>query len=364
MWKKVVLWTLFAILCVGSGVAGYFVARVQVRAEKSLGYMTRTYETDLSDVDLSGIDVKSDKKIVNILVIGNDERTEYNGSKEGGLSDVMMIATLDKKHNKLKLTSLMRDMYVDIPGYTPNKLNSAYPRGGVKLLYKTIAENFGIKLDGYVEVGFKAFVKVVNDVGGVDIELSESEAEYLNTTNYIRNHKYRNVKPGWNHLNGHQALGFCRIRKKCYTVTGITDDYARTYRQRTTIAATFDELKTMPKSKWLKVLDHSLKYVKTDLKNKEILRYLTDVVSMGTTSIDQFRLPMDGYYLNQDISGAGACLVLNTKENNTEALNEFIFEYKGKKKYTYTPSGTTASASPDAGTTDTTGTTGTTTTQY
>lgn len=99
----------------------------------------------------------------------------------------MIIATMDMKHGTLKTASLMRDLVVEIPGHGKNKLNSANSFGGIELLYKTIATNFNIELDGYVEVGFAAFTKIIDKVGGIELELTESEASYLNSTNYIRN---------------------------------------------------------------------------------------------------------------------------------------------------------------------------------
>ena len=93
------------------------------------------------------------------------------------------------KTKELKLTSLMRDMYVEIPGHGHNKLNAAYAFGGVELLYQTIAKNFGIKIDNYCVVDFSTFEKVINKVGGVEISLEEKEAKYLNTTNYISKKK-------------------------------------------------------------------------------------------------------------------------------------------------------------------------------
>ena len=92
-----------------------------------------------------------------------------------------MIATIDLKNGKLKLTSLMRDMYIDIPGYGYHKFNAAYSYGGVQLEYETIAENFGIKLDGYVEVDMEAFRDVVDLIGVVPMELTSSPFNSLNT---------------------------------------------------------------------------------------------------------------------------------------------------------------------------------------
>ena len=202
MWKKV----LMGILLVLSATAGFFVAKAQVLYNNSLNQINRDYDTALANVDLSGIHVNSDDQIVNILVVGNDYREE-RGYGASGLTDTMIIATMDMKHGTLKTASLMRDLVVEIPGHGKNKLNSANSFGGIELLYKTIATNFNIELDGYVEVGFAAFTKIIDKVGGIELELTESEASYLNSTNYIRNNKSRNVKVGKQTLNGAQALG-------------------------------------------------------------------------------------------------------------------------------------------------------------
>lgn len=258
----------------------------------------------------------------------------------------MIIATMDMKHGMLKLTTLMRDMIVDIPGHDPNKLNSPNSFGGIPLLYKTIAQNFNIELDGYVEVGFDAFEKIVNSVGGVEAELTESEANYLNTTNYISKKKYRHVKVGKQKLNGNQALGYCRIRKGgTYTITGLTDDYGRTWRQRAIITAVFDRVKTLPATKWIDIANKVLDgYVTTDLSNEKILEYITDVVKMGTTKVNQLQVPINGYYRASARGeySCGSSIVMtdgvsSTRNSsaNAEALNKFIFDYDGKKAFQY-----------------------------
>lgn len=339
MWKKIV----FAFLLIVSGVVGFVLAKAQVTFESTMKHVHRDYDTVLKDVDLSGINVNSDDNIVNVLVVGNDYREEkyYTAS---GLTDTMMIATIDMKHNTLKLTSLMRDILVDIPDNGQNKLNAANSFGGIKLLYKTIAQNFGIELDGYVEVSFGAFEKIVNLVGGVEVELTESEAQYLNTTNYISKKKYRNVKVGKQTLNGNQALGYCRIRKGGTTINGLRDDYGRTWRQRTVTAAVFDKVKKQPMTKWVdmaqKVLDGN---VKTDLTNEQILSYMKNVIMLGTLEIHQLQIPVEGYYRGSNSEySCGSCLVMTDGVNsnldasaNAEALRQFIFNYNGKKKFTY-----------------------------
>ena len=340
MWKKIVM----SILVLLSAVAGFFVAKAQVTLNNTLNHINRDYDTSLKNVDLSGIKVNSDDEIVNILIVGNDYRKE-TGYDAAGLTDTMIIATMDMKHGTLKLTSLMRDMVVDIPDNGQNKLNSANSFGGIELLYKTIAQNFNIELDGYVEVGFSAFEKIVNSVGGIEVELPESEAEFLNTTNYISKKRYRNVKVGKQKLNGNQALGYCRIRKGGVTITGLRDDYGRTWRQRTVIKAVFDKVKKLSMSKWLDIANEVLDgYVTTDLSNDDIITYMKDVVMMGTTEVHQLQIPLEGYYRSGESGefSCGSCLVLTNGTDsmrssaaNAEALNKFIFEYDGKSDFTY-----------------------------
>ena len=119
---------------------------------------TKAIKTDskntLKSANVNESNLTYDQDVVNLLLIGCDKRKTQTVN---GLSDSTMIATIDLKNGKLKLTSLMRDMYLDIPGYGQHKFNAAYSYGGVQLEYETIAENFGIKLDGYVEVDMEGF---------------------------------------------------------------------------------------------------------------------------------------------------------------------------------------------------------------
>ena len=258
---------------------------------------------------------------------------DYGVTLPLGLATFTLIHYNKLKHKKLKVTSLMRDMYVEIPGYGKNKFNAAYSFGGIKLLYKTIASNFGIKLDGYAEVNFDAFIDVINAVGGVEATLTESEATNLNDTNYIRRKKYRNVKVGTQVLNGYQALGYCRIRHGKWknghypavlTASGKGDDYGRTERQRLVVQALLKKVKSLSVDKWMELIDVILPNVTTDLDKDSIYSYVLAVVKMGTTDIKQYHLPADGAYTSEKINGAD-CLVVDV-EKNKKALSDFIYE--------------------------------------
>lgn len=288
----------------------------------------------LASVDLSKYQLDKDIDVVNILLVGADKNNDEQNKDVDRRSDSMMIATLDIKHNKLKITSLMRDMYVEIPGHGKNKLNAAYSFGGIKLLYETIADNFGISMDGYAEVNFDAFVNVIDKIGGIEVTLTESEAKNLNDTNYIKRHKYRNLKVGTQTINGYQALGYCRIRhgKKqpdghypgVYTASGKGDDYGRTERQRLTMQAILKKVKTLSPEDLIKLAEVVLPNITTDVSKKKIYKYMMAVVKMGTTELHQYVIPIQGGYTTQSINGAD-CLVPDLDANKS-ALKKFIFK--------------------------------------
>ncbi len=233
--------------------------------------------------------------VVNILLLGVEEI--------GGASntDLMMIATMDTKDKTMKLTSLMRDLYVEIPGYSSNKLNAAYAKGGIDLLYRTVQNNFGVHLDGYVQVNFNAFEKIVDLLGGVEVTLTSTEANYLNTTNYISNPAYRNVVAGTQIMNGNQALGYCRVRK---VSTGTeNNDFGRTQRQRAVLNSIFEKLKSKNILELGLFMNDVLTNVniKTDITQSEFNQYLEEAASLNVKSLENYRIPSDGNYESRKV---------------------------------------------------------------
>lgn len=313
---KIIL-SVFLILGITLGsVLGYYDARLEAAVNTS--------DTKLSDVETG--DVTFDKNVVNILLVGSD-----HGAIKGdtGRSDSIMIATINFKTKELKLTSLMRDMYVAIPEHGHDKLNSAYSYGGIELLYKTIANNFGIKIDNYCVVDFSTFEKVINKIGGVEISLEEKEAQYLNTTNYISKKKYRNVKVGKQILNGNQALGYSRVRYVVSKKYG-DGDFGRTGRQRAVIQAALNKLLDQSVTQIADIALDALGDVSTDMSANYLKKLVTSVVQMGTTEIDQMRLPLEGTYKMGRAQHNMFVFFVNF-EANKAALEYFMFN-KGTEK--------------------------------
>lgn len=311
--RKILRRTLCSLLVCLAIVLGWAAARLELEVNVALNSINRNSGEVLSKVKVSDYDLASDKDIINILLIGSDKRASWT---QTGRSDSTMIATLDLKHKKLKLTSLMRDMYIQIPGRGEDRFNAAYSFGGVSLLYQTIASNFGLKLDGYVLVDFKAFQEVIQKIGGVKIKLTDAEYHYL-TTAYKKG-SVLDLKPGVNNMNGAQALAYSRIRQDA------KGDFGRTERQRKVMQAIFTEAKSMSFTKLIDLAEGILPYISTDLSNDDIISYLKAIIMLGTTDINQMRIPIDNSY-SQDRIRKMAVLIPDL-EVNIKALKDFIFE--------------------------------------
>ena len=266
-----------------------------------------------------GDQVLLDDQVINILLIGREGIHDGSGN---GRSDSMIIASLNTEEKTIKMVSVMRDCYVSIPGYKSNKLNAAYSFGGGELLSATIEQNFGVLLDGYVVVDFAGFKKLIDKIGGVEIELTESEAQYLNTTNYISDKSQRNVVPGKQTVTGTQALGYCRVRKRA-AINGENDDYGRTYRQRAVLTQVYEKVKKLNIAQALSLANTLLGYVTTNIDRNDIMDYATAVIQLGIPEIETMRIPVNGGYSGQNL-WCGSSLVLASSVNK-DAILDFIY---------------------------------------
>ena len=260
--------------------------------------------------------------VYNILLLGVE--AIGNNGVASGRTDSIMIATINTKQKTLGLTSIMRDSYVTIPGYYDTRINSAFGKGGIELLYETIAYNYNLRLDGSAIVSFETFQKVIDDLGGVDIEITPDEAQYLNTKNYVSKKSNRNLKPGVNHMNGNQALGYARVRKKS-TLDGSNNDEGRTSRHRRLMAAIFKEMKRSNPVTLVKLLDTVFSQIQTDVKKDNASSYLAEVLelSLDGVTLDNLRLPVDGTY-EYTYRNKAAVVVFDFAANK-EALANFVF---------------------------------------
>lgn len=264
---------------------------------------------------------RREEGVYNILLLGEEA---IGSGTARGRTDLMIIATLNKNSKSIKLTSLMRDTLVQIPGYKENKLNSAYEKGDVNLLYETIALNFNLHIDGCVLVNFENFEKIIDYMGGLELTLTKAEAKYLRNTNYISNPKYRTVVEGTQLMNGNQVLGYSRIRKRA-AITGANNDYGRTDRHRIILEAIFDKYKTKNEAELLMIMYKMLPLVKTDIDSKTFEKMLTTFIEMRTMEIEQLRIPADGTF-KDNVKVRGMDVLIPDLSKNISILHEFIFE--------------------------------------
>ncbi len=290
--------------------------------EKGLEVGEITDNIDMSKMSDTFKNALHEDGVYNILLLGVE--AIGNKSMASGRTDSIMIATINTKQKTLGLTSLMRDSYVTIPGYYDTRINAAFGLGGIDLLYETIAYNYNLRLDGSAIVSFKTFQKVIDDLGGVDIEITPGEAQYLNTKNYISKKSNRTLKPGVNHMNGNQALGYARVRYEP-TLDGTIDDFGRTSRHRRVMAAIFKEVKKSNPVTLVKMLDTIFSQIQTDIKKDNASSYLAEVLelSLDGVPLDNLRLPEDGAYQGKWV---GKALVTALDWPKTkEALANFVF---------------------------------------
>lgn len=238
---------------------------------------------DISDVTFPTEPVKPPEKsrnVINILLIGQDETVPGVRAR----SDSMILVTFNTATKAITFTSFMRDAYVQIPGYSPNKLNHAYQYGGVKLLNETLKVNYGVEIDGNVEINFEQFQAVIDLLGGVEVELSEKEAWYMNHGPEWKVHAGKNL------LNGEQALVYARIRE-------IDSDYNRTARQRKVLMALAQAYKDRPVTEMFALMDDMMGMVTTNMTNAQMTEYGLRVIPMlAGSSFDTLQIPANGTF--------------------------------------------------------------------
>ena len=228
---------------------------------------------------------EEDDGIVNILMVGQDTR---NGQRER--SDTMMLITVNQGKNTITITSFMRDMYVKIPGFYKHKINTAYMLGGMDLLNETLYQNFGIVVDGNVEVSFGQFTEIINYLGGIDVELTDDEANFVNKA---MGAGAKPVSGGMNHLNGDRALAYARYRDKA------TGDFGRTERQRKTLNAIIEEYKSSDLTTMIGMVNEIMGLITTNLTKTDILNYSVKYFPMlATAELVSQRVPFDGEHTN------------------------------------------------------------------
>ena len=261
--------------------------------------------------------------VINILLIGNDSRE--NG--EDGRSDAMILLSVSTRTKTIAMTSLLRDMYVEIPGHDGNRLNAAYSFGGAELLLETVEQNLGVTVNRYVQVNFEAFANLVDAVGGVDLELSSGEKElvngYLNEYNELTGKEFgtdylEDLADGAVHLNGPQALAYTRNRY-------IGTDFGRTERQRKVLTEVVHQLpKALLHPKELE--NGLLPNLTTNLTSLECYRMVLMAPFLMRYDLVNSSIPVEGSY--QDVTIRKMSVLKVDFDVNRNYLRELLYERK------------------------------------
>lgn len=244
----------------------------------------------LDNFDESMLDIDPEN-VKNILLIGSD--TRKNSYEDIGNTDSMILLSIDTKNKNVKLTSFMRDMYVPIPNHGSNRLNAAFSYGGPKLLFETLKANFDVDVDEYIVINFDNFKKIIDEVGGVDIELTSAEARYMNK--YSEKYHTDLVEAGLQTLDGSQALSYARCRK-------IDSDFNRTERQRKIIKAFVEKVKTCNIIELNRLLNDFIPMVYTNISKLDILSLLVNSYNYMNKDIETMNVPIKNSCVDANIN--------------------------------------------------------------
>lgn len=309
--NKIILLSIFAIILIILGSLATYTY--------SLSRKVNRVDIDREDVLDTGKELpKEASDVITIALFGSDFSELY----EVSAADATMILSIDTKNNNIKLGSLMRDIYLDLPQGGKMNLNYTILDGGPSSIIKTINYNFNLNIDKFVHVDLERLPKIIDALGGVEMEITQDELKYINA--YIDNIDKNNgtktehiYSAGKQLLNGTQASAYCRIR---YTEGR---DYKRTERQRDVLEALFIKFKDINLAEVPGLINEILPLVTTNLSNGEIISIATKALGMGLNNIEQGRFPSDANIINSEITD-----MYHTNidiEGTTKELHQFIY---------------------------------------
>ncbi|GIM29469.1 LytR family transcriptional regulator [Clostridium polyendosporum] len=315
---KIVLFSISCIILFILGFGGVYVFNTLNKVNRT---QISTSDNDLG-IDSSVAERFKDKEndIINIAFFGIDKREDG----ERGNSDSTMILTIDKITKKIKMTSIMKDSYVTIDGHDKDKLTNAFALGGPQLAIKTLNQNYGLNIKDFVAVNFGELAKIIDELGGIDINIKSYEIKELNSyiddVNSVTNQSAGHIsKRGLHTLSGIQAVAYSRIR---YSGNG---DIERTERQRTVLNAILDKIKNAGITKYPSMVNSLLPYVETSLSSVSLTKIGTDALSAGVTTITEERFPTTGYY-NATTANDASYLIKFDEDVTKSQIQNYIFE--------------------------------------
>lgn len=259
------------------------------------------------------------EKSINIALFGLDRRSKEEKSR----ADSIMVANINFETKTINLVSILRDTLVDIKGHGRDKLNHSYAYGGAELSMETINSNFDLDINKYVSVDFFSLAKVIDIIGGVDIDLKDYEANQINQnlneinnieklpagTDYIQG-------SGLKTLNGRQAVAYCRIRK-----VG-NGDYERTQRQRNVLKAILVKYEKLDSGKRFEVSMEMMSQVTTNIPINDIKELQSKILNDKDFTINQHMIPFEGSFENKIIDKKW--VIDANMQENIKQIHEYL----------------------------------------
>ena len=225
--------------------------------------------------DVDEVTVQKLKGFKTIALFGLDAREEGSLEDTGSRSDAIMLVAINNDKKEIKLLSVYRDTCVNIPDYGLDKITHAYAYGGAELSMSTLNKNFDLSVTEFASVDFAVLADIIDAVGGLDIELTDVEVEWINECIHEQNRITGSDSPdiwesGMQHLDGTQATAYARIRKA-------DSDFVRAERQRTVLKLVFEKARDISLKSVMKIMDKVLPEVYTNLSKAEMLSLANDL---------------------------------------------------------------------------------------
>ena len=356
----------FLLLCIVSVLTYFYHSYETIKEDKVeiTNYLSEVESTKIDNSELEEeVNYNEVKGLINILMIGIDDR----GTQEPIRADAIMILTLDANNKKMKLTSIMRDTYVEIPGHGSEKINHAFAYGGINLMTETIEKNFNISIEQYVKINFDGFKDLADSVGGLDVKvknyeelnelnrcilleiyddpksdlkrvkditdsagllgLREEGATLIKDNPSLSKSQYNYISEtagfvqstGDVHLNGTQLLAYSRMR---HVGEG---DFERNERQRNVVNLLTDKLKDTPQIKYLSIVNKMLPYVKTNISIPDALNFVYTTYKINNFAMEQLQIPATKLSDGRIYKNKGWVMLMDKKQN-TKIIKEFIFD--------------------------------------